>query len=377
MKIIKSLLFVCILVIVVAALSVAALYVFLDPNKLKPALIAEVKNKTGYQLAMDQKLSWTCYPFISIQIPHLSLTAPGKTQSLLEANDVRLSMAFWSLLKSERKWKGDIYVAQLVLNQVVIEKIRAKIAVNEPEKTLILNPITASLYQGALTASLTVTQPDQLYWQGKLALDNVEIKPLLQDMQAQPSKLMLNGKAQADIEIDTHGDSQDVLLKSLNGHGKFAIKDGVLEGIDLRFWLETANAMINKEAALPVNTGQTPYQSFTGTLQIQSGVVKTEDVLLYAPSLTVKGQGDIVLSSNTLNFQLQAKPNLQNANVHWAIPVLLSGDLASPHIRLDLTALQKMIPQEQIDQLKEKAVEKIQKIIPGKTGELLQHLLGK
>jgi hypothetical protein len=57
--------------------------------------------------------------------------------------------------------------------------------------------------------------------------------------------------------------------------------------------------------------------------------------------------------------------------------VVINGDLDHPDVHLDAMEIQKILAGIEINHLREKAKEQIQKHISGKTSELLQNLLGK
>ncbi len=62
MKFLKILVSVLLLIVFVGVLAVVCLYIFIDPNKLKPVIIEEVKNQAGYDLNIEGNLSWSFIP---------------------------------------------------------------------------------------------------------------------------------------------------------------------------------------------------------------------------------------------------------------------------------------------------------------------------
>ena len=59
----------------------------------------------------------------------------------------------------------------------------------------------------------------------------------------------------------------------------------------------------------------------------------------------------------------------------WTIPVLVTGSIANPNVRLDMTEIQKVIASQEIVKVKAKVSNQIQKHIKGKAGEFLQKLI--
>lgn len=48
--------------IVILILGIAALCMYVDPNRLKPLITSEVRKRTDYQLDIDGNFTWSFYP---------------------------------------------------------------------------------------------------------------------------------------------------------------------------------------------------------------------------------------------------------------------------------------------------------------------------
>src|SRR3990167_5286712 len=77
-------------------LVVILLITFVNPNRLKPLLIAEVTKATGREFKMDGDLSWTFFPSIGVKVGHMILNNPagfaGKTFAEVSSATVGVKM---------------------------------------------------------------------------------------------------------------------------------------------------------------------------------------------------------------------------------------------------------------------------------------------
>ncbi|MDR3492930.1 MAG: AsmA family protein [Gammaproteobacteria bacterium] len=52
---------------------VGLLITFVSPDRLKPVIVKQVYNYTGHELVIDGNLSWSIFPYLSIQVGHMTL----------------------------------------------------------------------------------------------------------------------------------------------------------------------------------------------------------------------------------------------------------------------------------------------------------------
>ncbi len=376
MKWLKVLFSILGLLILVCVLAVACLIIFMDPNKLKPVIIAETMNKTGYQLAIEGSLSWSFYPRLSIKADKIMLSAANQPTPFIELSEVKVAADLMQLLRGKEKLQGDVNIAKLRLVNLHAEQVSANL--HWVDHVLTLQPIQASLYGGTLKAIAMGSDLSSVpHWRWDVKFDHIDMQSLLQDINGPNSKIKISGIGQMKLQAQTQGNTQDQILNNISGTGEFNLNNGIVQGVDLNYFMQTADALINKEAvSQPENINQTAFNQLTGSFVIKQGTAETHDMRLFAPAFITKGEGTISLASNILELHLLIQAQ-QNAKTQFAIPVLLTGDLNRPYVRLDMTEIDKILAKQEIEKLKEKAVEQIQKHVPGKAGEFLQKLLGK
>ncbi|WP_065648910.1 outer membrane assembly protein AsmA [Pantoea eucrina] len=103
---------VILLVVVVAGM--AALVLLVNPNDFRAYMVKQVEQRSGYQLVTGSDLRWHVWPQLSILSGRMSLTAPGASQPLVTAENMRLDVDLWPLLTHQ------LSVSQVMLKNAII-----------------------------------------------------------------------------------------------------------------------------------------------------------------------------------------------------------------------------------------------------------------
>lgn len=101
------------LVVLIAGL--AALVLLVNPNDFRSYMVRQVEARSGYQLQLDGPLRWHVWPQLSILSGRMRLTAPGATEPLVRADNMRLDVALLPLLSHQ------LQVRQVMLKGAVIQ----------------------------------------------------------------------------------------------------------------------------------------------------------------------------------------------------------------------------------------------------------------
>ncbi len=251
-----------------------------------------------------------------------------------------------------------------------------------------LAPVTAKLYQGSLTGQTLVnlnSSVPQITLHAKLA--NVQAEPLMEDLGGKDQKIKIAGLANFEMQVTTAGTDPKTLLQNLNGVSQFTFNNGALIGIDLGYLVDSAYALVKRQPMTATNSNQTNFGTLTGTAVIRSGVINNNDLSADTPRFAIRGAGTIDLVNQKMDYALQTnikqrqdkKDNAMNL-YGITLPVLITGNLKSPSIRLDSAAVAKALAEQQLkkvtNQTKDKLQEQIKKQLPGKAGDLLNKWLG-
>ena len=100
------------LVVVVAGMT--ALVLLVNPNDFRTYMVQQVEQRSGYQLEVSGDLRWHVWPQLSILAGRMSLTAPGASQPMVTAENMRLDVNLWPLLSHQ------LSVSQVMLKNAVI-----------------------------------------------------------------------------------------------------------------------------------------------------------------------------------------------------------------------------------------------------------------
>ncbi|MFP8357115.1 outer membrane assembly protein AsmA [Klebsiella aerogenes] len=101
------------LTVIVAGL--AALVLLVNPNDFRNYMVQEVAQRSGYQLKLDGPLRWHVWPQLSILSGRMALTAPGASEPVVRADNMRLDVALMPLFSHQ------LQVKQVMLKGAVIQ----------------------------------------------------------------------------------------------------------------------------------------------------------------------------------------------------------------------------------------------------------------
>ncbi|MEO5376363.1 MAG: AsmA family protein [Magnetococcus sp. DMHC-6] len=280
---------------------------------------------------------------------------------------------------------GSLKAANLTLRDMLLT-LQAK------DGIINLYPMQAKLYEGTFDGQVTLNV------QGKAAkiavketLIKVQAAPLLKDLTGQER---ITGLARSFADLHMEGLNADQMKQTLNGKADFAFSEGAVVGINIPQMIRNA---YNKLQGLPVQPDQTvektDFSELSGSVHIEDGIIRNQDLVMLSPLLRVSGQGEANLPKDQLEYLLtvgvvgtlegqggKSIDELKNVK----IPIQFYGQLSDPKYRLDLKSLleenikeeaKEKLQKKLEDKLKDKGLsEKLDKIVPGGAGGLLQKL---
>lgn len=352
---------------------VAAVMLLLDPNDFKPLLIAQFKQYTGAEMQIPGNLSWTFIPHVGLEAAEVKINhAPDYSAHL---KNLVVQVKVGPLLQKQLEF-SKVSIEEMQLNQLHLSHVSAKLRIYN--NMLEIEPLTAELYQGNLSSGAKITMKQSSPNTHLLSnIQNVAFAQFIAGLSGKKAKLQLDGQANIAMDVTMNGKTQDELLQQLNGSGRLNLSHGVLRGIDISYYVETAAALVNKQN-LPTRSpnNETAFGEVSGTGHIENGILYNNDLVLDSPLYTVKGKGSIDLINKTLNYHLEvvAKPGKVNEKLLGlygkTVPITVSGSLEDPTVSLDTLALMREIGKEQL----QKVGEQIQKALPDKANKFIKSL---
>ncbi|MGA8863413.1 MAG: AsmA family protein [Gallionella sp.] len=227
------------------------------------------------------------------------------------------------------------------------------------QSALTIAPLTARMYGGALTGSISVTAQSTPQIAIKQNLVGFQMKALLSNT-ANAGKL--EGKGDLVLDLGAEGGSIGALRKSLNGTVSLALSRGSLEGIDMRTALisgkdnlATTNDAQIHETRLSESTN---FSNLDAVFNIADGSARGNSFDLRSPLFRIAGEGDYAPDTGRIDYQLAAtvSSTLKRRSAGElaelrgvTVPVRVSGPWAAPGIALNFAAASGEIVTKKIE----------------------------
>ena len=237
--------------------------------------------------------------------------------------------------------EGDLSIDRLIISNVRLDGFRLHLKAQDG--VLQADPVTASLYEGRLTAGVGLDVNSAI---PTLTLNSdltgIQAEPLLKDM---TGKARLRGKGNITAALSAAGTSFDAMKRSLDGRMTMEFTEGAIAGFNLgrtlRQWKQ-----FNKGRIIDLEeTAATDFTEFTGNPVAKDGIIRMDDLVLKAPAFRLQGTGVLAdLHTNTIDYQARAtvvntakgaggKELTELEGLE--LPLKVSGSLDNPKIRLD------------------------------------------
>lgn len=215
-------------------------------------------------------------------------------------------------------------IGTLLIPELEIHNIQTTI---QADKAAIrLNPLSAELYSGSSSGSLTIenTVPPTLHLQQQA--QNVQLRPMLEQL---IGTSRVAGIGQARFDLHAQGSNRKELTHSLNGRIHFEVQDGEWLGINFNNLIKS---IFGDQAGAQSPMQNTPFSRFSYTSNIKNGIsAHTIEAELTEPQVRINSQGTGNFNTNTLNSRML----IQNEEGQTPLPLRLQGSFTAPDISLD------------------------------------------
>ncbi len=254
-----------------------------------------------------------------------------------------------------RVLSGDITIDKLTHERIVLTNVKAK--VNKSGDIVKINPLTASLFEGTLKAQITkeLNNPAKpTLIQGDVT--DIQIQPLLITLK---NEKRISGTGSFNFNLMQHND--------VNGIVKVGIKNGVIEGLDVKYYLSVAQSLVSKDKTPIEDTKQTKFGELTATLKLHDQMIDNNDLSIIAPDFKANGEGSVWLGSKTIEYKLQAykvHSDNQTRPDDYPLAIRIKGSLDHPKIQPDVDVyIKKALEQELQKQLGKQLEKNIGKVL--------------
>jgi uncharacterized protein involved in outer membrane biogenesis len=177
----------------------------------------------------------------------------------------------------------------LIANAYRFEQAQLELAVEDG--ALAVQSLRGRIFDGTLEAEGGVTAGPEPTGRVTFHLEDIDVGAALRQAAEVDA---VTGRATIDGRFATQGASEYALVQGLNGDATIASRDGSVEGVDLPSISRQLDDLDDfaSYAALTersLSGGTTAIRSLDGTIQVQNGLARTDDLKVIADS----GEGDI------------------------------------------------------------------------------------
>jgi AsmA protein len=282
---------------------------------------------------------------------------------------------------------GTLRVANATFSNIVFTDVVMPLVAKDGHVRL--GPTQARLYGGSYNGDIVL---DARPVQAQLSLnEHVHGTDIGALVKAAFDSSRISGRADANVAVAGVGNTDDALIRSLNGKIDANVKQGALIGIDIVYELQRANALLKRQIP-PQRTG--PARTLFNTLQtngtLDQGVLRIDDLRMETDLaanrfLKVSGRGTLDTATEAINYQLVTSVNKLPATgsspdrgagggldalASVEVPLTITGTLSSPTVRPDIEALAK-------GKLGQEVQQKAGDLVKKKLGDKLKDLFGR
>lgn len=213
-------------------------------------------------------------------------------------------------------------------------------------------------YGGTVTGEFVMNNRSGLSVGGNMNVGGIDMQALLTDAAGIER---LTGAANAQMSFLGVGQSVDAIMKSLSGKGAINFGQGTILGIDLDRLMRSGQ----------VGGGTTVFDSLGGSWTIAQGVLRNEDLLLKLSNYEARGNGQVGLGEQTIDYTFTPVALRGGEGNEIAIPVRIRGPWANPRIQPDLDAAIDLNLDKKIEEEKAKVEAKAKAAVREKVAEEL------
>ncbi|MEN8133410.1 MAG: AsmA family protein, partial [Pseudomonadota bacterium] len=269
---------------------------------------------------------------------------------------------------------GQLRIGKLKVANLRMSKLQATLTAKNG--LVELKPVKISLYKGHIESGVKIdARKDTPGFAVSTRLKNVAMGDLMHDLQQ--DKAYLRGTGNLNLDLNTQGNRISTLKKKLGGTVNLAVTEGALRDRKLAAKLEAVIAFL--KGSEPAQAGEEIiFEKLTGSAKINKGVLRNDDLNLITALILAKGQGEVNLGNDTIDYQLSVTLASKDKNKkRFFVPITLKGPFTDLDYGLDLGQAGKQRLKEEIDEKKQETKEKIDRKIKQKQQELEQKLQDK
>jgi len=193
---------------------------------------------------------------------------------------------------------GQLSFKKVQHGTLILEPFEATVRIAHSQ--LLCEPISFGLHGGTgggrLQIDLSQSEPSVSF---SVQLEQVDANQLLSANTE--SKDRLFGNLQVSLQLETTGAERKRIFETARGQGTLRLTEGLLGLLNLGREVATINSLVG----LPFTEKDTTLEEVSSTFQIADGWVRTKDLIIRTPALTLSAVGGISLNGE-LDFEATA-----------------------------------------------------------------------
>ena len=288
--------------------------------------------------------------------PRLDAPMPVSFRSRLESTDVSLAdlsgTGVLDLSADPVTYRGTVDGGPGRLGKIPLERLSAKVVAEPP--VLTLEESRVDLLGGHTAARARIGAAGQ-WLVAKVSAERIDLARLPRE----ESKPYPGGTLALDGQISGPSPADRGFKLALTGDGKFAVRDGRVAGLAIgRTVRDVLGMLLDEEAARRLRErypelfggDELRFTSLAGSGRLARGHVRTEDLLVAAPSYEMRGAGSMSLDGVLdVTLRMAASPALTEDLIHdrkvrrilagddgrLVVPLRVTGDIHHPRVLPD------------------------------------------
>jgi AsmA protein len=253
---------------------------------------------------------------------------------------------------------GTVAVGTVKYNDLLLNNVHTNVALDRG--VIRLNPLTADLYGGKETGTVTVDmRPAQPVYTVALKTDKVDANKLISSVS--DLKQTLYGLLSSNVNASFSSTSADAIARSLNGQVALNLANGKLMNLDLLHELASVGKFLGSSAVPSAPRGFTNVAQLSGNFDVKNGMAQTNNLKATIDGGTMAAAGLINLANQSLNLHVTAvldkalsqqvggtqiggfmNTALANNQGELVIPVIVTGNFQHPMVAPDVQQLAEM-----------------------------------
>lgn len=236
--------------------------------------------------------------------------------------------------------QGSLRIATFKAANIKASKLRMDMKAANGEVTV--STLSANLYEGSLNSSIAFNAADIApAFAVKMDLSDVQFGAMLKEL----FKLdLVQGKGDVAANIVARGNTADALRHGATGSIALNMADGAVNGINLARLLQEAQnpgRAGGVQTIKPVTGEMTEFSELKAGFKLNKNIVRNDDLLVKASSLTVAGKGEIDLGNSSINYSSKASlaVQLDGKSGSVTLPVQLQGIFSDMKFNVDYGAI--------------------------------------